>query len=102
MFGVVEEVKVEAIAERHLAIKKTLTVEDIFLQDEQERRLYELREKALHDQVSMIAGARKEGQEEKALDTARTALKEGLTVDIIAKITGLTQETVTRLKQETS
>lgn len=40
----------------------------------------------------------KEGEKKKALDTARAALKKGLTEDVVAEITGLDSETVRRLK----
>jgi len=45
-------------------IKKALTIEEIFQQNEQDRRLYELREKAIRDEISMMAGARREGRAE--------------------------------------
>lgn len=43
-------------------IRKALTIEEIFLKDKIERRLYELREKAVRDEISMLAGARAEGE----------------------------------------
>ncbi|TYO95501.1 hypothetical protein LX24_01462 [Desulfallas thermosapovorans DSM 6562] len=45
-------------------IRKALTIEQIFLKDKKERRLYELREKAVRDEISMLAGARAEGRAE--------------------------------------
>ncbi len=40
------------------AIRKALTAEESFLQQDKERYLYEMREKALLDQVSAMEGAR--------------------------------------------
>jgi len=52
------------IAEKNPAIKKALTIEEIFRKSDAELRLYELREKALHDEATMVAGARAEGRAE--------------------------------------
>ncbi|GEA15493.1 hypothetical protein E308F_17370 [Moorella sp. E308F] len=52
------------IAEKNPAIKKALTVEEVFRKSELERRLYELREKAIRDEISMVAGAKAEGKAE--------------------------------------
>jgi len=42
----------------------------------------------------------KEGEIKGKMETARAALKKGLPVDIIVEITGLTEETVLKLKNE--
>ncbi|BAF60639.1 hypothetical protein PTH_2458 [Pelotomaculum thermopropionicum SI] len=52
------------LAEKNPAIKKALTVEEIFKKSELERRLYELREKAIWDHVSMMADAEERGRAE--------------------------------------
>ena len=52
----------EVIAVENPGIKKALTIEQIFLKSKKERRLYELREKATRDELSMLAGARAEGE----------------------------------------
>jgi len=57
-----EELKM--IAEKNPAIKKALTVEEVFRKNELERRLYELREKAIRDEISMVAAAKAEGRAE--------------------------------------
>ena len=43
-------------------IRKAMTIEQIFFKNQQERRLYELREKAVRDEISMMVGARAEGE----------------------------------------
>lgn len=52
------------IAEKNPAIRKALTIEEIFRKSDAELRLYELREKALHDEATMVAGAKAEGRAE--------------------------------------
>jgi hypothetical protein len=54
--------EMEAIAMANPAIRRALTIEEAFKRSEQERRLYELREKALRDEISMMDGARAEGK----------------------------------------
>lgn len=49
------------IAEKNPAIKKALTVEEVFRKAELERRIHELEEKAVRDRISMVAGAKAEG-----------------------------------------
>ncbi|MEW5954323.1 MAG: hypothetical protein AB1815_11485 [Bacillota bacterium] len=39
-----------------------MTIEQAFIRNKQERRMYELREKAMKDEISMIAGAMAEGE----------------------------------------
>jgi predicted transposase/invertase (TIGR01784 family) len=63
----------EAMAMEYPGIKKALTIEQAFWQSKQERRLYELREKALRDEISALAGARAEG-EASGIATAQEAI----------------------------
>jgi len=54
--------EMEGIAMDNPGIKKALTIEQAFWQSKKERRLYELREKAIRDEISALAGARAEGE----------------------------------------
>ncbi len=45
-------------------IRKAMTIEQIFFKNKKERRLYELREKAVRDEISMVVGAKAEGKAE--------------------------------------
>ena len=54
--------EMEAIAMDNPGIKKALTIEQAFWQSKKERRLYELREKTIRDEISALAGARAEGE----------------------------------------
>jgi predicted transposase/invertase (TIGR01784 family) len=46
------------------AIQKAMTIEEIFWKSEKERRLYELREKAIREEFSALVEARAEGKAE--------------------------------------
>ena len=56
--------ELEAIAVENPAIRKAMTIEEMFHKSALERRLYELREKAILDELSMMDGARTEGRAE--------------------------------------
>ncbi len=61
-FNNIQGEEMEEIAMGNPGIRKALTLEQIFLKDKKERRLYELREKAGRDEISTLAGARAEGR----------------------------------------
>jgi hypothetical protein len=50
--------EMDAIAERNPGIRKALTIEEMFWKDKEERRRYEMRQKYLRDEVSILAGAK--------------------------------------------
>lgn len=54
--------ELEALAMSNPAIRKALTIEEMFKADASERRLYDMREKAYLDEISNVAGAKKEGE----------------------------------------
>jgi len=43
-------------------IRKAMTIEQIFFKNQRERRLYELREKPVRAEISLVAGALAEGE----------------------------------------
>ena len=61
-FSNLEGKEMEEIAMENPAIRKALTVEEMFWQSEKERRIYELQEKALHERLSALAEAMAEGE----------------------------------------
>ena len=63
-FSNLEGKEMEEIAMENPAIRKALTVEEMFWQSEKERRIYELQEKALHERLSALAEARAEAMAE--------------------------------------
>lgn len=86
----------EVLAMKEPAIKKAMTVLDFLQMDEEAIRLYELREKALHDEISMLNGAR----EEKAIEVAKNMLNDGFDIGLIKKYTGLPEADILELKSK--
>ncbi|MFM9280355.1 Rpn family recombination-promoting nuclease/putative transposase [Paenibacillus sp. p-8] len=80
-----------------------MTTLEFLSQDEEARRLYEARQKYLHDEASMIEGARAEGVtvgETKAkLEMAKNLLSKGIDIKVIAEASGLPEETIRKLVQ---
>ena len=66
--------ELEAIAMANPGIRKALTIEKAFWQSKKERRMYELREKAVRDEISALAGARDEGKAEGKAEMAHEAI----------------------------
>jgi predicted transposase/invertase (TIGR01784 family) len=66
--------EMEAIAMENPGIRKALTIEKAFWQSKKERRLYELREKAMRDELSMIAAAMAEGETKGKVAMAQNAV----------------------------
>ena len=91
--GVSDET-LEVLAMKEPAIKKAWTVLEILSMDEEAMRLYELREKALHDEVSMLNGARDEGKKEVALKL----LSKGMDTAFVSETTGLPEADIIELK----
>lgn len=69
--------------------------------DAAERRLAELREKAIRDEAAAIAGATRrgieKGKKEEKFQIAKKMLKESIEIETIARITGLTKEQIENL-----
>lgn len=102
-------VTMEQIATRKPMIKKAITIEQIFIKGEEERKQYEAHEKALRDYRSSILYAtetglqkgikkgikkgreegRKEGREENKLQIARNLLSKNMSLEFVAEVTGL-------------
>jgi predicted transposase/invertase (TIGR01784 family) len=92
----------ERIAEQEPMVRRAMTVEDIFTKNEEERRLYELREKGRRDYTNAMLTSERRGRQEGLREgelkgkqeTARSMLADGVSVDIISKYTGLTAEQI--------
>ena len=67
-------------------------------EDEDAQREYLVRFRAMCDMTSMQNAARREGREEGILITARNALEEGISVEMVQKITGLSMDEIERLR----
>ena len=68
----------DQIAKEVPMIQKARTVEELFMQMEHERRLYELREKWLHDIATLQKHARQEGHKEGVEEGIEKGRREGI------------------------
>ena len=88
---------VEIAMKENKEIKKAQEELEYLTGDEAERRLAFLREKKILDDLWARTGARKEGERNKSIEIARNMLKEGISVEFIQKVTGLTKEEIEKL-----
>ncbi|EPD82304.1 hypothetical protein HMPREF1207_04130 [Paenibacillus sp. HGH0039] len=95
-------------------LKKAMDTLEFLSQDREARRLYEERQKYLHDEASMIEWATEkgmakgmaqgiakgiaEGEQKKAIQIAKNMLALGLQVSVIAQASGLSEAEVESLK----
>ena len=83
-------------------VKKAMDTLEFLGQDREARRLYEERQKYLHDEASMIEWATEkglvEGEKRKAIEIAKNMLSVGIEVSVIAKTSGLTKPEIEALK----
>ncbi|MFS0874034.1 MULTISPECIES: Rpn family recombination-promoting nuclease/putative transposase [Paenibacillus] len=76
-------------------LEKAMDTLQFLSQDSEARRLYEARQKYLHDEASMLEGARKAG----ITEVAKNMLDLNLDISTIAKATGLTEQEINQLKR---
>ncbi|RAW19638.1 hypothetical protein DC345_00310 [Paenibacillus taichungensis] len=92
----------EALQMNEPTLKKAMDTLEFLSQDREARRLYEERQKYLHDEASMIEWATEkglvEGEKRKAIEIDKNMLSFGIEVSIIAKTSGLTESEVESLK----
>ncbi|MFB6364143.1 Rpn family recombination-promoting nuclease/putative transposase [Paenibacillus elgii] len=93
----------EVLTMNEPVLKKAMDTLEFLSQDAEARRLYEDRQKFLHDEASMIEGALAEGEargeRKKALEMAKELLAHGVEVSIIAKASGLPESEILALKE---
>ena len=65
--------------------------------DEEERRLAELREKAIRDETTNLNSARREGRKEEKVKIAKKMKEEGIDIETIIRVTSLTKEEIEKL-----
>ena len=90
------------LAQENPAMAKANQIMDIFYLDEQERRRYEAAWEYESDRLSMISESERkglerglaEGSRQTKLETAKLMKEENLSLDLITKITGLSQAEV--------
>lgn len=85
------------------ALGKAMTALEYLSQDAEARRLYEMRQKVLHDEASMLEGARAEGESlgnvKGKHEVAKNMLIKGMDLSTVVDLTGLSIEEVEQLKR---
>lgn len=110
----VDKTNWEVLKMNEPTLKKAMDTLEFLSQDREARRLYEERQKYLHDEASMIEWATEkgmakgmaqgmakgiaEGEQKKAIQIAKNMLALGLQVSVIAKASGLSEDEVESLK----
>jgi predicted transposase/invertase (TIGR01784 family) len=103
----IEGEAMEMITAKEPMIGRALTVEDVFVKNEEERRLYELREKGrLRFENAVFTAERRgelrgelRGRQEGIRATARSMLARDLPLAMISEISGLSIEEIKALKE---
>ncbi|WP_338551888.1 Rpn family recombination-promoting nuclease/putative transposase [Paenibacillus sp. KS-LC4] len=78
---------------------KAITVLEFLSQDEEARRQYEMRQKALHDEASSMEGAREEEERRGELKVAAKMLAKGMDIKTVSDITGISIDDLKKLPQ---
>ena len=102
-----KEMEMEEMSEENkVAIKKAKEVLEEISEDEHERYIAYLRDKAIRDEKSIEAygydkgleeGAKK-GKEDRTQEIVKEMLKQSISIDVIVLVTGLSKEEVEKLK----
>ncbi|NOU83733.1 Rpn family recombination-promoting nuclease/putative transposase [Paenibacillus sp. LMG 31459] len=79
-------------------LEKAMDTLQYLSQDSEARRLYEARQKYLHDEASMVEGAKSAGIIEGKLQVARNLLAMGMDYAAVAKATGLREDEIKSIK----
>lgn len=91
----------EVLAMNEPQLRKAMDTLEFLSQNEEARRLYEMRQKALHDEASMLYGAREEGKAEGKVEgkteVARNMLAANMPISVIVKMTGLSESEIEEL-----
>jgi len=82
------------------AIAKAEQILDWLSCDKETLRLYDLRQKAIYDEVTRIEGARDEGKKEGKIEVAKNMLKKGLDIAFVAEVSGLPESEVLELNEK--
>ena len=101
-----EEEKIKMAKNENEKIKEAKSELEKLEMSPEDRELYELRLKAIRDEINIresgfIDGkteGKKEGELQKSLEIAQNMLKENMPIEVISKLTGLSQEEIEKLK----
>lgn len=92
-----EEEKIEMAEKENQEIKKAKREIEVLSQDETERYMYELRQKAIRDEKNIRESGYEDGLKEGIKEIAKRMLEEKIPIDTIIKITGLKEEEIRNL-----
>jgi len=94
----------EMLAKKNVNIKKAYDLLQVISQDDNARMSYEAREAEIRDQMTRMKAAEErgktEGKVEGKIEDATNLLKLGVSIDIIIKATGLSEEKIIQIKKE--
>ena len=79
-------------------VKKAMENYEVLTGDEEVKRLAEIRLMSKLEEKSALLTAREEGEEEGIRKVAKNLLKEKIPIEKIAKITGLSEEEIRKIK----
>ena len=88
----------DLITTKEPLIQRAMTVEDVFMKNEEERRLYELREKGRRDFNSAMIGAERRGRQEGVQDMVLSMLARKMDASLISEISGMSAEKIETLR----
>ena len=95
--------EVASIMEENKAIKQAIGELEQVSGDEKIRRIAELKEKYIRDEQASLEYAKDEGyktgKEAGKIEIAKNMLKENLSIELISKLTSLSQEEIEKLKE---
>ena len=95
--GNISKEGVEKAMEVNKEIKKAKEELEYLTGDEAQRRIAELREKAIRDEKANLRGAREEGIREEKKKIAKKLKKMNANIDNIIELTGLTKEEIEKI-----
>lgn len=88
----------EVLTMNEPTLRKAMDTLEFLSHNEEARRLYEMRQKVLHDEASMLAGALEEGENKGKREVAKNLLEMGIDIATVSKASGLSAEEVEKLK----
>lgn len=81
------------------AIKQAKTELYRLSMDSKERERYNMREKAIYDEISAMESSKEEGIKEGKKEVAKNLLLANIEIDVISQSTGLTKEEIIKIKE---
>ena len=93
-----EEEKIKMAKNENEKIKEAKSELEKLEMSAEDRELYELRLKAIRDEINIRESGYIDGQNEEKTKIAKNMLKENMSIEVISKLTGLSQEEIEKLK----